>query len=85
MAHYIDGTQSPWSKSFIVTLAEGSHSVGDVDHNGSVDIADVSLLIDYLLSGDGDAVCPACADVDNSGIADIADVTALIDRLLIGQ
>ena len=59
--------------------------MGDVDHNGSVDIADVSLLIDYLLSGDGDAVCPACADVDNSGIADIADVTALIDRLLIGQ
>ena len=85
MAHYIDGTQSPWSKSFIVTLAEGGHSMGDVDHNGSVDIADVSLLIDYLLSGDGDAVCPACADVDNSGIADIADVTALIDRLLIGQ
>ena len=84
-ANYIDGTQSPWSKSLIVTLAEGSHCSGDVDHDGELSISDVSALIDYLLAGDSNNVCLACADVDGDGEVAIADVTVLIDRLLLGR
>ena len=81
-ATYIDGTQSAWSKSKNVTLfGDGQpYQPGDVDHDGSVNIADVTALIDYLLSDTSAA--PAEADVDDDGAITIADVTALIDILL---
>lgn len=53
---------------------------GDVDHNGSVGISDVTALIDYILGNED--VCDICADVDGSGMVNIADVTTLIDMLL---
>ena len=55
---------------------------GDVDNNGSVNIADVTALIDILLSG---ATAPSQADCDLNGFVNIADVTALIDYLLSGS
>jgi len=54
---------------------------GDVDQNGEVQIADVTTLIDLLLSG---AEAPAEADCDLNSEVGIADVTALIDYLLSG-
>ena len=81
-ALYIDGTESAWSNIEEVTLFQNGHGfdVGDVNHDGSVTIKDVTALIDYLL-GDGD-VCMTCADVNGSTDVTIADVTALIDMLL---
>lgn len=55
---------------------------GDVDGNGRVDIADVTSLIDLLLSGSTDV--PASADANNDGTISISDVTTLIDYLLSG-
>ena len=55
---------------------------GDVDRDGNVNIADVTTLIDYLLSGQ---TAPATADCDKDGNVNIADVTALIDYLLSGD
>ena len=55
---------------------------GDVDGDGVVNIADVTALIDILLSG---GTVPANADVDDDGVVNIADVTALIDMLLSGN
>ena len=55
---------------------------GDVDGDGSVNIADVTALIDYLLSGDAASINTANADCDEDGNINIADVTALIDQLL---
>ena len=65
-----------------VTLFESDHSyeIGDVNHDGSVNISDVTTLIDYLL-GEGD-VCAICADVNGDEKITIADVTDLIDILL---
>ena len=65
-----------------VTLPQDGHAfdTGDVDHSGSVNIEDVTILIDYLL-GNG-VVCEICADVDGNGNINIEDVTSLIDRLL---
>ena len=84
-ALYIDGTSSTWSKSRSVTLfANEGHTTGDVDHDGKVNISDVTTLIDYLLGG-ADGLCTACADVDGDGNINIADVTALIDLLLTGN
>jgi hypothetical protein len=55
---------------------------GDVDSSGAVTIADVTVLIDYLLTGDSTGVNLIAADVDSSGVVTIADVSALIDKLL---
>lgn len=63
-----------------ITAAAPLYQRGDVNQDGSVNIADVTALIDYLL-GDTSAA-PAEADVNQDGIVNIADVTALIDLLL---
>ena len=81
MANYIDGGTGD-SNVEEVTLFQSSHGyeVGDVNHDGSVSIKDVTNLIDYLL-GSGD-ICMICADVNEDSSISIADVTALIDKLL---
>jgi hypothetical protein len=58
---------------------------GDVDGDGTINIADVTTLIDYLLSGNATGINLTAADVDNSGTVNIADVTGLIDYLLTGH
>ena len=60
----------------------GSDIRGDVDGDGNVNIADVTTLIDYLLSN---TQAPATADADMDGNINIADVTTLIDYLLSGN
>ena len=57
---------------------------GDVDGNQEVGIADVSALIDYLLSGDASAINLQNANCNLDGEVGIADVSALIDYLLSG-
>ncbi len=54
---------------------------GDVNLDGSVNISDVTDLIDYLLAG---GEIPASADVDLDNSVNISDVTTLIDYLLSG-
>ena len=64
---------------------EGSSSQrGDVNKDGAVNIADVTALIDHLLSGDTSLIDLTAADCLVDGAINIADVTALIDYLLIG-
>jgi len=58
------------------------YEIGDVNHDHSVSIADVTALIDLLLGGDE---APAEADVNGDTNVTIADVTALIDMLLSGN
>ncbi len=85
-AHYCDGSESAWSESQIVTLVDGGHGyeAGDVNHDGHVNISDVTLLIDYILDGQT-VICPTCADVNTDGYVNISDVTAIIDLLLGGH
>ena len=86
-AVYIDGSESQWSNVEMVTLVDGGHPYepGDVNHDGEVGIADVALLIDYILSGNSVALCDICADICEDSTIDIGDVTLLIDRVLTGR
>ena len=76
--YYTDGTQFdiPGAETFLR---------GDVDNNGEVKIADVTALINYLLSGDASSINLQAADCDQNGEIKIADVTALINYLLSGS
>ena len=60
-----------------------STMTGDVDQDGTVSIADVVALIDYILTGSSDI--PVSADVDFDGVVSIADVVSLIDYILTGH
>ena len=71
------------SVSCIVTVY--TEMMGDVDGNGSVNISDVTALIDYLLKGDASDIVLSNADCDENEAVNISDVTALIDFLLIGH
>ena len=58
---------------------------GDVNQDNMVNIADVTALIDYLLSSNSDNVNTDNADCNEDGNINIADVTSLIDFLLSGN
>ena len=55
---------------------------GDVNSDGKVDIADVTALINYLLSHDATGVNLEAANCNQDDTISIADVTALINYLL---
>ena len=77
--YFTDGTQ------FVIPAA---FLRGDVDNDGEVAIADVSALIDALLSGnlgDSEFFNSLAADCDQDGEISISDVSALIDYLLSGE
>ena len=79
-AHYVNGTQSAWSNVETVTLAGSAVVIGDVDGDGVVRIADVTALIDFMLTGA--EINQDNADINGDTNISIADVTALIDILL---
>ena len=77
-AHIDGGPSNPG----YFTAAGATFLRGDVDGDGNVSIADVTALIDILLSG---TAAPAAADADEDGTVGIADVTTIIDYLLSGH
>ena len=56
--------------------------LGDVNGNGFVDIADVTILVDYILGEEVTDFNAINADVDQSGNYTINDITTLIDIIL---
>ena len=85
-ANYIDDTKAASNVETVTLLEDQGHGfdLGDVNHDGSVSIKDVTDLIDYLLGGDN-GICLICADVNGVDGVSIADVTTLIDKLLGGN
>ena len=75
----VDGNAVPDS---CVVIVYGD--VGDVNGDGIIGIADVTTLIDYLLTRDESLIDMDAADVNSDGLVDIADVTSLIDYMLNG-
>ena len=68
----------------IVTVAgevEPIYQIGDVNHDGFVNVGDVTELIDMLQNTITEV--PVEADLDFDNAISIGDVTALIDMLLI--
>ncbi len=59
--------------------------LGDVNMDGSVSVADVTALIDYLLSGDASGINLEVADFNADTNVSVSDVTSLIDYLLSGN
>ena len=84
-----DGDISFYFDSNVLTLTDGTQFTvpaaivkGDLSNDGKVNIADVTKLIDLLLTAGNDGANQVIADVNEDGKINIADVTALIDTLL---
>ena len=66
--------------------AEGTISVsptirpGDVNHDGLVNVTDVTLLMNMLMGGD--ECCEICADVNPDNDLNVTDVTSLINIII---
>jgi hypothetical protein len=82
-AFYIDGTESAWSNTEMVTLHEGGHDYepGDVNHDHIVNISDVIMMINWLSTNQG-YICDICADLNDDGDINISDVIVLINNLV---
>lgn len=55
-------------------------TIGDCDQSGSVDITDISILIDNQFLSLTPLVCEVEGDLDSSGGVDITDLSILIDN-----
>jgi len=88
--HFLYGYQNnklTWINGNVFVLPTAAVLRGDVNNSGAVNIEDVTVLIDHLLTGDlddSDTFSSDASDCDLSGDIGIADVTALIDYLLSG-
>ncbi len=65
----------------VTTAADHIWAKGDVNHNGFVDINDVTDLIAQVL-GTNPGICLICADFYEDNLVDINDVTTLINKVL---
>ena len=54
---------------------------GDVDGNGTVDVADVNILVNIMLGKDNASNYPN-ANVDGQGGIDVADVNMVVNIML---
>ena len=82
-AIYTDGTESDWSNVERVTLFENSHvyELGDVNHDGLINVTDVTLLISYLMGATVEC-CEICGDINHDSLINVTDVTSLINIVL---
>lgn len=67
---------------YVIPGDEPTSIRGDVNKDGTVNIADVTRLIDYLLSQDATGIDLDAANCNQDDGVNIADVTKLIDYLL---
>ena len=67
-------------------ILENYHDIhmGDVNHDGWVNIEDITKLISRVLNPEAQ-LCPICADLSGDGQLTIEDVTRLILKVLSGD
>ena len=67
------------------TIAASDYVRGDCNQDGTVNITDVTCLLDYLLSGNETGINLDAADTNQDGIINISDISSQLDYLLLGS
>ena len=57
---------------------ECSDIIGELNYDSIVDIFDIIIMVDCVISGD----CDTCSDINSDGITDIFDINLLVDIIL---
>ena len=84
VTQFADGVTKKSNMQLVTLLEQEEHNykVGDVNHDGILTIADVTAIINCLLSDIDENTCVICANVDGKDGISIGDVTCLITILL---
>ena len=69
-----------WCKGYFTFGA--SFPLGDVNHDGIINVTDVTLLVDYILGNTPPVFYKENADYDQSGTISVTDVTGIVDCIL---
>ena len=78
LLNVLDYTYDDWQAMYVGLYPNRETLVGDVDQDGRISIADISALIDMILTKEKSMA----GDVDGDGVITIADVSALVDMIL---
>ena len=70
------------SLSIKAIMGDKPQITGDVNHDGKVDVADVTTLVDHILGNTPQGFNPNNCDVNNDTKIDVSDVTSLVDIIL---
>ncbi|MFQ5498188.1 MAG: dockerin type I repeat-containing protein [Candidatus Zixiibacteriota bacterium] len=70
-----------WDFSLTDTLTVIGLPRGDADGSGSVDVVDLTILVDYLFAGAPLPPVPEAADIDGNGTIDIVDLSMLVGKI----
>ena len=84
-AEVLDFSNGSVQKNFTLTKAEGNFALGDVNHDGVVDINDVMAVVAAILGNQPEEYYAENADMDGTGEVDINDVMGIVDIILNGQ
>ena len=79
------GSASQQPVSLFVRVEPQAITIGDVNNDGNITIADVTALVNIILGKDNDEphlYDHVAADVNDDGAVTIADVTALVNIIL---
>jgi len=57
---------------------------GDANHDGIIDIADLTYLVNFMFKGGPPPPCQSEIDMNNDGVVDIADLTYLVTYMFKG-
>ena len=79
---YTGGGEENKSEIFWFTLKEYVYDLGDVNHDGLVNITDVTMTVNYILTDSTDGFFIEQADVNGDASVDITDVTSLVNLIL---
>ena len=81
--YYSDGNQVKIKGTSFHTIIFPEIKYGDVNKDNNINITDVTVLINYLLTDT--SLAPEEADMNQNGEINISDVTALINYLLTNE
>lgn len=66
------------------TLKVSSYTLGDVDNNGNIDIADLSGIVAYIMGEPPVVFNEKAADITCDGVIDVADIPKEVNLILYG-
>ncbi len=73
-------TFDPYESRLYVTSKQVTP--GDINGDGTVDVADVNICINVIMGSNDDPVARELADINGDGTVDISDVNAIINNIL---
>lgn len=76
---------SRWNSFSNIKELDGAVIIGDANGDGTVDVADVVAIVNYILNKPGENFNEQAADVNGDGVIDVADVVGVVNIILRGD